>query len=213
MRTIKEWQRDAHALAVEKGWHSRECTEPFNDMGGCSLCGGTGRVPVDPHSPTRIAACLERIHAEISEAGECNARGRMELGWIDGFGWHIAGAALAPHWDLAVKPEGFPIELADVFLRLCDLAESQGVRDLHYTQDYPNTDISSDPEHIASELTHLHRRVSNVPHNGYVRDALQGVLTQLGFICAITGVDLLAMAELKHTYNKTRPLRHGGKVL
>jgi hypothetical protein len=32
-------------------------------------------------------------------------------------------------------------------------------------------------------------------------------------LAAACNVDLLAMAELKHAYNLTRPIMHGGKVL
>ncbi len=89
----------------------------------------------DPLDPERIAARLALIHGEVSEALEECARGRMDL-------WHSEGG----------KPEGFGVELADVFLRLVDLAES-------------------------------------------------------------TGVNLGHMVRIKHWYNLSRPIRHGGKKL
>lgn len=66
--------------------------------------------PVDPLDPERIASRLANIHAELSEALDAVAHGQMAF-------------YLGPDG----KPEGFGVELADVFIRLCDLAESVGV--------------------------------------------------------------------------------------
>lgn len=117
MWTIAEWQLAAFGHATAKGFHLRDGVE------------------ADHRNPERIASRLALIHAEVSEALECVARGEMET---------FAG----DHG----KPEGFPIELADVAIRLLDLAQS-------------------------------------------------------------LGIDLEATMHLKHEYNRTRPLRHGGKCL
>jgi hypothetical protein len=114
------------------------------------------------------------------------------------------------------KPEGFPIELADVFLRLCDFAESVGIQ-----MDEPFAEASyafsaDNPESVACELNELHNSLAacqwgGPDHqiDGYV---LSGCLSHLFSAAAATGVDLLAMAEIKHEHNKTRPHKHG-KVL
>jgi hypothetical protein len=91
--SIAYWQRAVHELAKLKQWHKRE--------------DGTD---VDQHDPERIAARLERIHSEVSEAGECVALDQMAV-WYQPYG----------------KPEGFPIELADAVIRILDLAESLGI--------------------------------------------------------------------------------------
>lgn len=230
MRTIAEWQKAVYELAVEKGWHSKACPEcgagQATSPHGCLECRGTGRVPVDPFAPTRIASRLALIHSEISEALECVAEGWMELYYCDPVvgcqnGTYVVTTrhpANMCHGDGPAKPEGFPIELADVFLRLCDLAESLGAElDSQRLASYGTP--RSNPEQIAECLFFLHRQVSLVPilERDYAPErvalALNHILAALGRLACSTGVDLLAMAELKHAYNQTRPYRHGGKVL
>jgi NTP pyrophosphatase (non-canonical NTP hydrolase) len=75
----------------------------FHD--GCGIP-GTGRHL----EPERIAARISMIHSELSEALECVARDEMD-----------------PFLDAHGKPEGFASELADVFIRLVDLAFTTGV--------------------------------------------------------------------------------------
>lgn len=59
--------------------------------------------------PEQLAVKLALVHSELSEALECLRDGQMEVYQKDG------------------KPEGWPIELADTFIRLFDLAEATGV--------------------------------------------------------------------------------------
>jgi hypothetical protein len=192
MKSISEWQQEAHALAVEKGWYE----------------GVTDNL-----SPTRIGSRLALIHREISEATDCVCTRQMSVYWVDADDvvHDYEGAEL-----LGFKPEGFPIELADVFLRLCDFAESMGIQ-----MDEPSAEASyafsvDNPESVAFELNELHNSLSACQWSGpghqidgYV---LSGCLSHLFAIAAATGVDLLAMAEIKHEHNKTRPHKHG-KVL
>lgn len=238
MRTLAEWQRDAYALAVEKGFHDcRRCngtksiTHPtVENAMWCPDCNGTGRV--DPHSPTRIAARLALIHCEISEAVECVARGYMEIYFEREREEAGAGLVYACYPDAAgldhalllkqgYKPEGFGIELADVFLRLCDLAESLGF-DANVVDIKPRPldepFDASKPEEIACVLNDMHRYVAavSIAEASKPRARRSGLERPIGTLFDIAhacNVDLLAMAELKHTYNATRPIMHGGKVL
>jgi NTP pyrophosphatase (non-canonical NTP hydrolase) len=200
MKTISDWQKEAHALAVEKGWYE----------------GVTDNL-----SPTRIGSRLALIHGEISEALDCVSKGKMALYYSFADGSTIPGpnpiTQTAAQLGAIAKPEGFPIELADVFLRLCDFAESMGIQ-----MDEPFAEASyafsvDNPESVAFELNELHNSLSACQWSGpghqidgYV---LSGCLSHLFCVAAATGVDLLAMAELKMAYNRTRPHRHGGKTL
>lgn len=216
MKTIKEWQVEAHRLSVEKGFHSRMCPEcerrPQGQLSDCMTCGGRGYVDIDPHSPTRIAARLAAIHGEISEAYECVARGRMDVtvfGWAHNNGHeHAVRMAAQGH-----KPDGFGIELADVFLRLCDLAESLGVTLTDWT-DPNDTDLlnTSTPEHVAGHLNDLHTQLACASGSSARLNELDSFLAQLLIVARSCGVDLLACAELKMEYNKTRPVMHGKRL-
>lgn len=219
-RTIKEWQEAAHAHAVAKGFHSRICpecdTRPQGQVSDCTTCGGRGYQDVDPFSDTRIGSRLALIHCEISEAAECVARERMALYWVcpkvsRGNRLEVTTMDTDRYLRAGWKPEGFGIELADVFLRLCDFAESLGLSMDACSPTSDESFDSSNPEHIACALAELHDTVAAAC--GHVSYAAQYVLQHLTDIAAGCGVDLLAMAEIKHAYNLTRPIMHGGKVL
>lgn len=92
--TLNDWGLISFSLARRKGFHD-----------GCGDPGSPQHL-----NPQRIASRLALIHAEVSEALECVARGEMTTDYGE-----------------LQKPEGFPAELADIFLRLVDLAHSTGV--------------------------------------------------------------------------------------
>lgn len=157
----------------------------------------------DPMAPELIGSRVAMILCEIAEAIECVSRGRMKVRLVTDSSW-------------AIKPEGFPIEIADVFLRLADFAYEQFVSfptEAHIGRLTPRW---SEPRVKAYNLAALAAGFSSRIVCGRVpraADAIPLALTCLFEIAAAEGFDLLAMAELKHTYNTTRTLRHGGKVL
>lgn len=239
---IKVWQLAAYENAVSKGFHNcKTCggdgSAPDCIIGGtspCLECNGTGLCP--PSTYARIGARLALIHCEISEAVECLARNKCELHWLTNVhgGWHEDVHSTLTDAEKSFstrhKPEGLGIELADVFLRLCDLAQSLGLLMVLPTLT-PDNRRMPNPEELACELNNLHTHVSRIaPGNlklayeigdaqcadGWTEaaeDQLNRVLRALFEVSAMAGVDLMTMAELKHAYNLTRPIMHGGKVL
>jgi len=99
MKTIKEWQKEIHEYAVEKGWWDEEKT------------------------PRSKGDQFANFHAEVSEA------------WAEWRNGHPMEAVYFknPHGDVVdpetsgSKPEGVPIELADVVIRIMDTCEAYGI--------------------------------------------------------------------------------------
>lgn len=207
-RSIAEWQKASFELARKRGEHDQRCTGAA-ELHTCvsTCCDGppdfTGAA-VDHKSPTRIASRLALIHLSISRAVECAAKGEMGVYWVDPrtLEQHVLKAAKAPlsFEPQGWKPIGFPIALADVFLRLCELAEGLGVELRHVDRKFAAPcSLCAEPEELLSELAALHERVSCCK---YACDgsSLSGVLRKLWTLAARADVDLLAMAELKYAY-------------
>ena len=82
---LAELQKEAHAIARDKGWYDTERT--FGDF-------------------------IALIHSELSEALEWYRSNGTDFNPIDGFGG---------------KPLGVASELADVVIRVADMAEHYGI--------------------------------------------------------------------------------------
>jgi NTP pyrophosphatase (non-canonical NTP hydrolase) len=94
---IKEIQEEIYEIAKDKGFHEGE-----------------------PDIPEIL--CL--VHSEVSEALEEYRKGSpiMDI-------FYTRNGEIIPHVQVTPedKPEGFPVELADVIMRVLDLAEKFGI--------------------------------------------------------------------------------------
>ena len=68
-------------------------------------------------TPRDIASMLCNVHAEVSEALEDVRAGRMESSSLNSYS----------QFQIPIKPEGFPSELADIVIRVMDMAEWLGI--------------------------------------------------------------------------------------
>jgi NTP pyrophosphatase (non-canonical NTP hydrolase) len=100
-QTITEWQIAIHDYAKNAGWWDK--TRPFGDL---------------------IALC----HTELSEAYEeyRNGHGVNERYYTGSFRTDNEGK-MTPDSVVSGKPEGIPSELADVMIRILDMAEAFGI--------------------------------------------------------------------------------------
>ena len=141
------------------------------------------------------------IVSEVAEALEEYRAGRMSV-------WHAE-----PRPDSRasfVKPEGFPIELADAAIRLLDYAGRCGFEwdedDVTYIIDGNAEGV---PEGIPDQLDRLAEHLYCNDHEQF--GTIWQALSSCFDVALRNGIDLLAAIELKHAYNVTRPYRHGGK--
>ena len=205
---LAELQKKAHAIAVAHGWWDKERT--FGD-------------------------CIALVHSELSEALEAY----REHGLTSGFSTHHArGCRLVEYGygdcdcNPTYKPEGVASELADVVIRVADMAEWYGVG----LEAHVESGVGAPETHIFGRwfafrelafgewvgMAHYWAAEAFKWGVQYEADGVAPNLAwqSLGYVIAVVqrmaahyGIDLDAAIEAKMEYNRTRQYRHGGKAL
>ena len=242
---LAELQREAHAIAVAKGCWPPACTDCSNptvwDEGSddtfyepgtpamwyCSDCGiDVESSVVGPIEVRTFGDLIALVHCELSEALEayrehglvaqvrCWNGARHDV--------HLADQTCPDHHN-GTKPKGVPSELADVVIRVTDMAEYYGW-DLSSWESAQINHPIAEPT-FGDWISLIHGSLSlafaflctevqctEVQRRTW-EDALKGVLRLVNDMAAHHGIDLDEAIEVKMEYNRTRPHRHGGKVL
>lgn len=119
---------------------------------------------------------------------------------------------LASAYDRKVftaKPEGFLIELADVFIRILDLAAALGeTREIISAYDATLNRLKLGP--VVDNPHDIPGCLSALLEALYETGIYEALEVLLGW-CAERDWPLYEAAVAKHAYNKTRPYRHGNK--
>ena len=177
---LTELQKEAHAIAKEKGWWDQERT--FGDL-------------------------IALIHSELSEALEAY-RERGLNAWTD----TIIGPV--PD-DGLVKPCGVPFELADVVIRVANIAEWRGETIAARVGEPAFIGKSVSKPSFGDWVSELHWQVANAWNEcgeDGIRE-LSDVVHTTECMAAHYDIDLDAAIEAKMEYNRTREYRHVGKAL
>lgn len=135
------------------------------------------------------------LHTEVAEAVEDYRRKRMKTSEsIQGFrefrqdGSPVTNSAV-------MKPVGFPTEIADIVIRAYDYKGAQASGQIAPESCDPVIDLLQDVNYFLAQ--------------GDVDTAIA-----LCYVIATRcGFDLDAEVAKKHEFNRTRPNRHGGKVI
>ncbi|MFD0710609.1 hypothetical protein [Paenibacillus sp. GCM10027626] len=199
----------AHKNAVSKGWWQEERT--YGEL-------------------------IALVHSEVSEALEdFRNRKKPDEVWYekesdnDRVAYH-AGYQVTPEY----KPCGIPSELADICIRIFDIAGKYGWGGA-MQEDWDEVfkpEIEKGFEHLKNEtedwfadsslpgqLSFVHEQLSDSSkafreyHPGYSQECLIGVLMTVWYISEDNGIDLDKAIAEKMAYNATRDVRHGGKVI
>ena len=197
---LADLQREAHAIAKDHGWWDEERT--FGDL-------------------------IALVHSELSEALEAYRENPTM-----GTSLHNppeAGGSTVVGSRFLVKPEGVASELADVVIRVADMAEYYGVDLAHQVAQLKESNwtrtIYGQVETFGDWITQCHCSVSTVMLHYWERESsgdntgarqwfhITLLVKYLELMAAHYGIDLDAAIEAKMEYNRTRSYRHGGKAL
>lgn len=185
-----EFAEEVHQVAVDHGWWEK--------------C---------PTFPEVIVMC----HSELSEAvEEYRAGNRIRPGQPTPMVYYSGGGyvATAPT-KCCTKPEGIAVELADCILRILDWAAAVKV-DIDAVIGF-----SPSYDDVIQTIARCHYLISSAYVQTTMMTGTMPTANSRLLMCIETimdwahnnGVDMEAVLRAKHEYNKTRPNRHGGKVL
>lgn len=195
--TIEELCKRSHFISKEKGWVNEDGTDPRS-----------------------FAAIIVLMHSELSEAMEdWRNNKKIDEKYYEPLPNEIVRTETTV--TQPAKPCGIPIELADLVIRVAQyvgtagdaaefgsmcgdeashydgvfetyLAEAHVCLSMAYNDDAD--EMLTEEESKRSRLTWLAHAIDNT----------------FAF-CKKTGIDLWAAIDEKEAYNRTRPIRHGGK--
>lgn len=207
---VTEFAKLVNVQAVMSGWWG--------------VCGDDGTLLHGPVARDRVIAgkCL-MITSEVIEALEEYRDGskgafqpcKLTFGSGEHASWVIVGTDGCPDIasgyesrNITHKPEGFLVELADVFIRQLDLAVQLGeTHKLVESLDSLETRMNLGPLFDDSDIPWA---LQTILEAHYMDGYLEAFELLVGW-CAENDWPLLEMAYVKHAYNKTRAFRHGGK--
>ena len=192
-------QKEAHAIAKEHGCWDEDKPRSFGDL-------------------------IALVHSELSEALEAYRENPT-------MGTYLhnppeAGGSTVVASRFLVKPEGVAAELADVVIRVADMAEWEGVelqaeietlrrdndeRDMTgRTFGYWISDL-----HASLSFSYESREWDGYAARGFPswEELLADCVAGVQRMAAHYGIDLDAAIEAKMEYNRSRSYRHGGKTL
>lgn len=122
-------------------------------------------------------------------------------------------------WYEGEKPCGIPIELADFIIRVADYAGHKGL-DLDPTERSSrlmpfSEDLLDSWARASYAISTFYAQCENPADRTsakeqserYLREACEHVF----YGCNANGIELVAAIRIKEAFNRTRPIRHGGK--
>ena len=159
---------------------------------------------------------IAEVHSKLSKALEAYREHGLEP-------WGLYPYIDTPYDEPPPKPEGVAYELADVVIRVADMAEYYGL-DLaaiiqNLLEDTSPIDMSCKTFGDWLSVCHAAFSMASVvrEHATYFRPIWEEHFAEACHLvqrmATYYGIDLDAAIEAKTEYNKTRPYRHGGKAL
>jgi hypothetical protein len=184
IKELNELAVEVHKNAVEHGWWEEK---------------------------RRFAEVVDLIHCELSEAMEeyRNGHGIDEIYYAC-----TTTPQCKPNYESGEcknnKPEGIPIELADTVIRILDYLDQKereivsGMGLIKFEGDFCDL------------IAECHMWISQAyTYRGFMKQykKLLKCIEIIFSYCESNGIDIEKAIRIKHEYNKSRPYKHGGKVI
>ena len=200
---LAKLQHEAHAIAKSKGWWDEE--RSFGDL-------------------------IALVHSELSEALEAYRLldSSLEGATPEKLAQWTSVVNVGPHQ----KPVGIASELADVVIRVADMAEHYDIKATSYLSGtmrmvqksqrlLPVASFGSWIANLHTTTTYAYcAYMKGLSNPGVTIEAWEGLecqmamlISQVEVMAAHYGIDLDAAIEAKMEYNRSRTYRHGGKAL
>lgn len=197
-----KFAKDVHQVAVDKGWWDKP--RSFNDVICMCIC--------------ELAEAVEEYrNGRPNYYHLCVASGdkRNPCDWDLGKPCPLSTGELAcEHRD--PKPEGVAVELADCVLRILDYLATTDEDISMEVGSIPETDYGPTinvPALFCDCSRHLvYAHINTGSSRAVALNLIMCIKAILGW-CDQHKVPSESILREKHEYNKTRPYRHGGKVL
>lgn len=205
--TIEALCERSRDISLEKGWLSPDGTDP---------------------RPFYTVVAL--FHTELSEAFEdIRSNKKVDEVWYEVNGIRVSAVERARSVEPrasdigAFKPCGIPIEFADFIIRVAQYFGSakQSKRFEEVVLNVPNLTIADRliPENGEQLIAQLHADVSMASIASLGRHPAADPMHHLALavhwtfaFCEKNNIDLWSAIDEKEAYNRTRPVRHGGKA-
>lgn len=189
-KTLADMTAEIRTLNIEKGWRSAE--------------GGPGGNTFGDY--------VALLHSEISEALEAYRDHRLN----DATGKLRSALDAVGLEDQPAKPEGVGSELADVLIRLLDMADIFDIK--VFDMDMELADVAPFPlddgldlKSFGDWVAWLHLLATELQPGGH--DCAAALLRGLVTVADQHRINLTAEYERKFAFNKTREFQHGGRTL
>ena len=194
---LTELQKEIHENAKAHGWWDKE-------------------VPIEE----RLFLCI----SELAEAGEeiRNGHDPKEIYYSGAPGQQIELGGIDK-----LKPEGYPVELADFEIRLIDIAAGLRIvlddyglsKEMGTCRDYPRIDdffpfLLDKTRAVLFLMENMSHPNGNTNHyrEVFLPTIFYKIICNLIIHCETHGINREEAIRIKMRYNKNRPFRHGGKL-
>lgn len=186
--SFTDWMEEAHQIALEKGWWE-----------GC----GTPEAGIDTElGKNRVPAILLRIHNEVSEAADEYGYQRMEVYWnipkFESAEVEMVTEAMIRGWAQDAMKEDHRQwswqQLNHVGL---------------YCKMKPIRDVGAPLEYAEEIIRYLSAKEKP---EGFPIEVIDGIIRSGELLYAL-GYNIEKCMRMKQEFNKTRPYRHGGKII